>query len=835
MNDVPVWGADYEEMETARVSFQIREPLAGVTSSATLRPGAAFHTFFSPGLVYEGKVTRTTATGARYYEPDTDKPVHVGRPMQNLLNALAKGVRMFYHYPSVVVQRVSPKGKPVGKGVQIGVLDIDQLNESLALNNMTTPAFAYRARVEPDELRNTSRIVQRMAPLFTTKDLEAVFRDTASNFGLRNPVIFVHSDESGRETMPVPDKALRVYSETDLSNAEDALVGGLIDDNNPVSKATTKKAIKKMRAMKEQLVSSPVVAHQRGLDVLSAIDQVIMDTRAAVDRATYPSGPEARALRNVIDSLSQISDAIRKEAQAQEMHTEQEETLMQKRKQSELDERLQLLRYRRVMAEKKMKSRTAAPRMADVRKAVLNELRESLSPGARAVFVMPESVIDAVSKLRLNWSGVQKEAEARLVSLQQRAGPSPTKKEAEDTAMFEKVLSVIRVGLAEKSDDTALKGVYDAVRKRPDLFSAMSPTIDVPAISLLVAQFFDDPSAREYLPKDPSVKNTATAVRDSALLALAFSEDVDDREMAALDAEKEAAEATQATVSRSRTKSVRSVMTGRSLTSDGRAARNQGVPVAFLMFGAYEAPADEQVAIDEGTPQVKSFQFPMQKDVTWENIVDANGTQMFRQGSLFYPAKLEEAVGSAEPDAPSSWQLSASAVLRALRPVNNPLSTVQEVQAALRPRKDGEAETAAFFVSSPYVFHKMEMSSGKDGRRSTGTTTAYYAIQYSDMAEFPEIGVQDNVLRWQLFWYNPRSKPTEDFDVYGKAVVWGSHYPLVSERDFLLWRSVVGTAALKAVRIPPKLQTRDEKNMMALARQAAEDEERAEEAPPPMF
>ncbi|MGE0525442.1 MAG: hypothetical protein AB7P49_00155 [Bdellovibrionales bacterium] len=855
MNDVAVSSEDYTEMVKAKITFQIREPFSGTTSSATLRAGAAFSTFFSPGLVYEGEVVRTSANGARYYEPSTDRPLHIGRQMQNLLKSLAAGVRMFYHYPAVVVQRVSEKGKPVGKGVQLSVLNVQQLEESLTANGMASPAFAFQVRSEPDELRNTSRVVQRMAPLRNENDLQAVFRDTASNFGLRNPVIFVHESDSGRETMRVPTKALRVYSETDLANAEDALVGGLIDDSNPASRGKTEKAVKRVRLMKEQVVSSPVVAAQRGLDVSSGIQQVIMDTRIALQNVAVQGGPEARALQNVIDSLTKIVDAILAERAATSMDVEDEESRAAQREQARLRENIELLRYRRVMAEKRMKSKTSAPTMAEMRKAVLNELRESLSPGARAVFVFPEEIVAAVSRLRLNWSAVKLEAETRLTAVLQRAGPSPTPKEAEEERMFEMVLSSIRVGEAEKSDDTILKGVYSAVRKRPDLFTAMSPTIATAEVNRVVVKFFDDESAQEYLPKDRSVKNTTSAVKDAALLALAFSEDVDDSEMAEMDAKNEAAEATQATVSRTRTKSVRSIMTGRSTTIDGRVARNQGVPVTFMAFGAYEGPQEDDMEIDDGVPQTKSFQFPMQKDVKWENIVDANGTQMFREGSLFYPAVLEEAVGSAEPGAPSSWQMSSTPVLKALRPVNKPLASVQEVQAALLPGKTGEAETAAFFVSSPFIFHKMEASAGPDGRSSTGSSTAYYAIQYSDLYEFNEIMGPRRSARWQLFWYNPRSKQNEDFTAYGMDIVWKGYYPLVSQHDFLLWRSVVGTAVLKVVLIPPRLQTRDEKKMMELAKKAANDEEEdekkmmelakkaandeeekeKEESPPPIF
>jgi hypothetical protein len=88
--------------------------------------------------------------------------------------------------------------------------------------------------------------------------------------------------------------------------------------------------------------------------------------------------------------------------------------------------------------------------------------------------------------------------------------------------------------------------------------------------------------------------------------------------------------------------------------------------------------------------------------------------------------------------------------------------------------------------------------------------------------EFDELGLEIPEKRWQLFWYNPRSKNDDGIVAHGETIVWRGHYPLVSQTDFITWRSMVENGSLTVVRIPPMLQTRDEKKMMALARAEAE-------------
>lgn len=820
--DPPLEEPLYTRLIRERTKFRIREPMRGSSSDATLLAGSAYTTFFSSGLVFAGKVMRRTANGAVFYEADFERPIHEGRPIENFLRALAEGITVFYYYPDVVVQRVDDNGKAVGKGILVHATDADQLMTNLELNGLKRPPFMYRVSSIANPETGEFKTFERMEIVATNEQLEQLFSDTVSNFGLHNPVLFVHNDQEWRDQMVVPRKALRFFSEADLANAETALIGGLIDDRDPRRSTKSRAALKKVRVLQDEVANSPAAAATRGMTTDKAIEQVILNLRLAAQLSKDQGSAEAKALATGAADLEALREALREGAADEEQRAQIESMKKERATLKNTERDIELLRYRRVKADKQMsKTGTGAPTIRGVRKAVLEELKQSVRADARSTFVMPEEVTRAVYALTLDWSRVKAGVQERYNELIKRSGPSPTQSTAADIRILEGVLAaVVENSGTPDADNITLAKIHVLVHARPDLFSLVTPFVSSNGVKTVVRTLLDSAQAASSISKRASAKAAITGVKDAAAVALALSEPLNEEELAVAEARDEAEDTKAAQASRNRTRAVRSVMSNRTNSSDGRPSRLTGIPATFLFFGSFEplSSDDPNATDDDAVPNVRSFPFPMAKGVSWENITTERGSSMFLEGSIFYPAVLEEPVGSADPDHPSTWQMSAPAVLRALRPVDRPLFAVSEVQAELAPTASGEPSTVAFFVSSPFFFKVMEKSI--DGRRASGSRQAHYAFEYSDMLK--ELGLGGSEMRWQLFWYNPRSRNDDGIVAYGNTIEWQGHYPLVSQADFITWRSMVENSSLTVVRIPPTLQTRDEKGMMRLAREKVE-------------
>lgn len=809
----------YGDLTKAKAAFKIREPMRGTWSDATLRSGTTYTTFFSNGLVYAGKAVRTNAAGATFYEADLDRPIHDGRPVENFLRALADGVNVFFYYPDVVVQNVDEKGRAVGKGIRVHAMTYQQLMDNLDANGLKPPPFMYRVSTTVNSSTGGVETSERMQMISTDDDVRQLFSDTGSNFGLQHPVVFVHAEQAWRDQMDVPSKALRFYSEADLAGSEEALLGGLIDDSDPKRKKKTRSALKKVRIMQGEVASSPAAAAARGMSVDKAIEQIILNIRFSVHTSRNPGWDGAQALESVIAELEQLRETIRASATDAEEKADLA-ALQKERKDEEKTARdIELLRATRVRAEKRMqKAGTDAPKMREVRKAVLGEIRQTIRARVRPTFVIPNDVKAAVNSLTLDWTRVREAVRGRISDLETRTASAATA----DIPLLRAVEKAISENNGTPSDDDiTLEKIHSLVGMRADLFSLVTPVANADAIKKIAQTLFESKEAEGALPKSSSASQIIPGIKEAAAAVLAFSEPMDDEALAAAERRDEAEETKAALASRNRTRATRGVMTGRTHSAAGRAGRAMGVNATFIWVGCYEPlPSDDpNASVDDAVPKVKTFMFPMSKSVSWENIVGENGSLMFVDGSIFYPAVLEEAVGASDPTDPSSWNMVDPSVLRALRPVNDPLASVADVQSKLTPSANGKPATVAFFVSSPFVFKRMEVSTR--GRRAAGAGDQLFAMSYADMYSFSEMGLADPRKRWENFWYNPRSKNEDGIEAHGTEIEFGGYYPLVSQTDFHTWRSMVENGSLQVVRIEPSLQTRDEKKMMAAAMREA--------------
>jgi hypothetical protein len=507
-NDPPIDETLYTRLIRERTKFKIREPMRGSSSDATLLAGSTYTSFFSSGLVFAGKVMRRSANGAVTYEADFERPIHEGRPIENFLRALAEGIPVFYYYPDVVVQRVDEDGRAVGKGVLVHATDADNLMTNLELNGLRRPPFMYRVSGVTDPETGDVKTFERMEVVATNEGLEQLFSNATSNFGLHNPVLFVHSDQEWRDQMAVPRKALRFFSEADLANVETALVGGLINDSDPRRSTKSRAALKKVRILQDEVARSPAAAATRGMTTDDAIEQVILNLRLAARLARDQGSAEVAALAKGAADLEALREALRAGAADEEQRAHLESLKKERTALKNTERDIELLRYRRVKADKRMgKAGSGAPTIRGVHKAVLEELKQSVRADARSTFVMPEEVAAAVRALTLDWSRVKTGVQERHDDLLKRSGPSPTRSAAADIRILEGVLAAVAENDGTPdADNITLAKIHVLVYTRPDLFSLVTPVVSSSGVKTVVRTLFDSARAAPSLSKRASAK-----------------------------------------------------------------------------------------------------------------------------------------------------------------------------------------------------------------------------------------------------------------------------------------------------------------------------------------